>query len=57
MKPAITARASGQSSSSIAVPTNSSENPAFSSESRPSSNNSDSASMSETWREITLPDV
>jgi hypothetical protein len=39
------------------VPTNTSEKAAFRSESRPSSKSSDSESMSETWREITFPDV
>ena len=56
-KPTITTSASGQSSSSMPVPTKISEKPAFSSESSPSSKSSDSESMSETWREITWPEV
>ncbi len=57
MKPTITASASGQSSSSIPVPTKIIENAALTSESRPSSKSSEIESMSETWREITRPEV
>jgi hypothetical protein len=56
-KPASTTRASGQSSSNIPAPTSSSEKTADTSESRPSSNRSEMESMSETWREMTRPEV
>ena len=53
----MTTSASRQSSSSIPAPTSSSESTEETSDARPSSNRSEIESMSETWREMTRPEV
>ena len=53
----MTTSASCQSSSSIPPPTSSSEARAETRLARPSSNRSEIESMSETWREMTRPEV
>ena len=57
MKPASTTRPSRQSSKSMPVPTSSRVKTAVISESSPSSNRSEIASMSEVCLEMTRPEV
>jgi hypothetical protein len=57
MNPDSTTRASGQSSSSMPVPTKTQDKTALISPSRPSSNRSEIASTSDVCREITRPEV
>ena len=57
MKPDSTTRASGQSSSSMPVPTRTQVSTAVISPSRPSSNSAEIASTSDVCREITRPEV
>ena len=57
MNPVKITSASCQSSSSIPVPTSSMVNSAETRLSRPSANRSAMESMSETWREMTRPEV